>query len=293
MRNDTTPKGRLIMAIVALLAGLIIIFGIPNISIKVMDSILKSLDAKILQTNDPTLISAKTVFTFFFPFWTGLTVVGGALLLLLALPIYRGEKWARPIALVLLAVPAILGAYMFGPIMFFAKPLIAYAGIVAMLGLIPYFIILLCEKSSTSDKLINFLLFLFIGIETAYSFTNGHSSLRMFLGWAEGAARTTEYYLYAFGIPVIWFGVLMAIVGIPLYAGRRNSGWWLVTGGSFIMLLGTIIFYLAKPNGWFTTGIALTLISFILLLIPSIGGRPISETDKTGSVIQPLCEESN
>lgn len=293
MRNDTTQNGRLIMAIVALIAGLLIIFAIPNISIKVMDSILKALDAKILQTSDPTLISAKKVFTFFFPFWTGLAVVGGALLLLLTLPIYRGEKWGRPLALTLLAIPSILGAYMFGPIIFFAKPLIANAGIVALLGLIPYFIILLWEKSSISDKLINFILFLFIGIEIAYSFTNGHSSLRMFLGWPEGAARTTEYYFYAFGIPVIWFGVLMGIIGIPLFAGRRNSGWWLVTGGSFIMLLGTIIFYLAKPNGWFTTGIALTLISFILLLIPSIGGRPISEKDKTSSIIQPLCEESN
>ncbi|NIW46923.1 MAG: hypothetical protein GWN30_19875, partial [Gammaproteobacteria bacterium] len=69
-----------------------------------------------------------------------------------------------------------------GPIMFFASSRAYYFLIVALIGLIPYFVILLWDKAPAGEKIGRFFLFLMLGVTAAWSFSNGGSSLRMF--WA-------------------------------------------------------------------------------------------------------------
>ncbi|MGD9678451.1 MAG: hypothetical protein AB7V16_08920 [Vulcanibacillus sp.] len=285
MNENTTRNGRVTMAVVSFFAGLALIIVLPLICMPAMETVLKGVETRYMLFKEPNILSAKGIFEFFYSLLTGLSIAAGGLLILFFVPLYRGDKWSRPIALCVAAIPSITGAYMFGPILLFAKEYLYTVGVVILLGLIPYFLILLLDKSSGINKLVNLLLFLLLGVEIAYSMVNGISSTRMYTGWGEHA-RTLEYFLYAFGVPVIWTGCLLGFVGIPFYSSRRDYGWWLVTGGSLLMLIGTIQFLIAEQNGWFVTGLILCIAILIPLLIPTIGGRPISKDGKTGMTIQ-------
>lgn len=280
MSNNTTSNGRLIMAIVAVVAGILSIFLIPKLGIPAMDTILKAVYMKIAQTGKPDLISAAKIVSFFFPFWISLCMASGIILILLGHPLYKGDKWARPIALALLSFPAITGAYMFGPVIFFAKGLVVNALIIALIGLIPYAIILLTEKSSLTDKLENFGVFFLLGVLAAYNFTNGHSSLRMLMGRADSSFWNTEYFAYALGIPAEWLGVVLILIGIPLLAAKLKAGWWLCTSGLLCMLVGTTLFQLGAPSAWFSVGIAMTLANLVLLFTPRISKRLTNQEDQ-------------
>ncbi len=276
MNEKTTRNGRLITALTSFVAGFILVVIIPIICIPAMEMVLTGVETRYEIFQEPNILSAKGVFTLSYSLLTGLSVAAGGLLMLLAFPLYKGNnKWFRPIALAVAAIPCITGAYMFGPVMLFAKPYLYTSGIIILLGLLTYYIVLISEKSSAVDKLINSVIFIILGVEIAFSMVNGISSTRMTTGWGE-AARTTEYFLYLFGVPAIWFGCLLALIGIPFYAARYKIGWWLVTGGSLLMFIATTLFLIGDVNSWFIGGIFLCGASLILLLIPAIGGRPIS-----------------
>lgn len=286
MNENTTRNGRLIMALASFISGLILVTIVPIICMPAMETVLKGVETRYAIFQEPNILSAKGLFTFFYSFLTGLCIAAGGLLILLAYPLYKGNtKWIRPISLLVAAIPSITGAYMFGPIMLFAKPYLYTTVIVIFLGLIPYFVILICEKSTMMDKLINLIIFLILGIEIAYSMTNGISSTRMTTGWGE-QARSLEYFLYLFGVPTIWTGCLLGLIGIPFYAARHKIGWWLATSGSLLMLIGTILFFIGESNGWFVTGLALCIGSLVVLLIPAIGGRPVRNEVAKGMNIQ-------
>jgi len=273
MTNETTARDRLILAVIALLAAILLMTWVPTSVISAMDATLKGAAAKIAATNNPLFAPAPLLITFFFPFWGALCVVAGATLLVLAYPIYRGDGWARPAALGLLTIPSITGAYMTGPIMAFAPDARTQFIVVMAVGLIPYFAVLLWEKSSWRRKLANFVLFLLIGVTAAWTFSNGHSSLRMVLARPQAYAFDASLFGYLFNIPVIWTGVLTTIIAIPLLAARTRAGWWLATSAVVVMLVGTIGLYITHPNvNEFAQGIAMAVGSLLLLLIPGIGG---------------------
>ncbi|MGD9678536.1 MAG: hypothetical protein AB7V16_09345 [Vulcanibacillus sp.] len=279
MNENTTQKSRLTMAIVSFFAGLALVIVVPLICMPAMETVIKGVETRYMILKEPNILSAKGLFIFFYSLLTGLSISAGGLLMLLSIPLYKGIKWSRPITMCVAAIPSITGAYMFGPVLLFGKEYLYTVGVVIVLGLIPYFFTLLLDKSSGISKLINLLLFLIIGVEIAYSMVNGISSTRMYTGWGE-RARNLEYFFYAFGVPVIWTGCLLGLVGIPFYSSRNIYGWWLATGGSLLMLIGTILFLIAEQNGWFVTGLILCLASLTLLLIPAIGLRPISKAEK-------------
>jgi len=289
MRNNTTSTGRSVMAFVALIAGILLIFLVPDFGTKAMDAVLKGYEVKITKVPDPSLlVPAAKLVTFFFPFWSALCMVAGTALVLLSLPIYRGEYWARPIALGLLAIPSIAGAYMLGPIMFFAKGAISASLIIALTGLIPYFIILLYEKTSISEKLTNFFVFTMLGVTAAYNWGNAHSSLRQL--WARPESSVVDH-AFSLGIVVNWTAVILVLIGIPLLAARKQSGWWLATIGSLSLLIGTGTLYLGHSNVTeFLVGTLMALVTVTLLLIPKISGLLIDSGHSKNELIPPLTQ---
>jgi len=78
-------------------------------------------------------------------------------------------------------MPSMAGAYMLIPWINFVgfgngAP---YPIFIALLGLIPYFWILLAENVDGTTKWAYFLVFMALGIAGAHSFTNGHASFRL------------------------------------------------------------------------------------------------------------------
>ena len=50
------------------------------------------------------------------------------------------------------------------------------------IGLIPYFAILLAEKVDLTQKVVDFLVFLMLGVTAAEDFANGHAAFRILFG---------------------------------------------------------------------------------------------------------------
>ena len=276
MNTQTSSKGNPGMALVAAIAGVLSFTVLPFLSARVMTAVLEGAAVKIPASGNPLIATAPRIVIAFFPVWGGLSIAAGIALLLVAWAIYKGEAWARPAAVGLLAIPSITGAYYSGPVMFFGKCALPIFIIVALLGLVAYFTILLWGKASAGEKTAKFFVFLLLGVTAAWSFSNGGSSLRMF--WAR-----PEYYPldasntgFIMGVPVIWTGVLATIASIPLLANKMRAGWRLAVVGVGIILMGNLMLFVTHTGTKeFMIGMIMAVVSLTLLIVPSIGRKLI------------------
>jgi len=272
--ENVTSRDRVVMAVVAVIAGILMLTAAPNMIIAAMDAVLKGIAVKLPTIPNPDVKAAPQIVTLFFPLWGALTMVAGVTLLAITLPLYRGERWARATAIGMTAIPAIAGAYLSGPIVYFAKNAMALFLLIMTIGLVPYFVLLLWGRASTGEKVGRFFLFLALGVTAAWSFSNAGSSLRILMSRADFSAL----YVFLLGVPVAMIGVIAVIAAIPLLAARTRAGWWLSLVGLLNLTIGNILLYLSGLTSpefllGIILGIVFGIISLVLLLIPGIGGR--------------------
>ncbi len=228
MKTQQTGRGNPGMALVAAIAGLLCFTALPFMVARVMTAVLEGAAVKIPASGNPLIATAPRIVIAFFPVWGGLSIAAGIALLMVAWAIYKGEAWARPAAIGLLAIPAITGAYFSGPVMFFGKSALPIFILVALLGLVPYFTILLWGKAPASEKIAKFFVFLMLGVTAAWSFSNGGSSLRMFWARPEYSPLDASNTGFILGVPVIWTGVSRHHLfhPIPGCTARGQAGGW-------------------------------------------------------------------
>lgn len=273
MTNNTTASGRKVMAITAVIAGLLCITVIPKLAMSAQGVILLNVYKFVEASGNPALMAAPKMVTLWYPFWSVLCMVAGTILILLAGAIYRNDYWARPIALGLLAVPCIAGAGLIGPIVKFATDHMMNAVYMMILGLIPFLIILLWEKSSGKLKVINLVVFLLVGFSAAWNFADFHGGFRILWSFLITDPRYVIYH-FALGSPVSFIGVILSMVGIPLLAGRSQKGYWLVVSANALFVVGTGLVALNNLQTLeYWVGAATGLIALILMLSPKIGGQ--------------------
>ncbi|MDD5466459.1 MAG: hypothetical protein PHS96_01505 [Anaerolineales bacterium] len=269
-----SQRDRTILAIVVGIAGLLCIALLPFVVVRAMDAVLKGAAIKIPASGNPLIATAPRIVLAFFPVWGGLSVAAGAALLLVSRALQRGESWARPAAIGLLAIPSITGAYFSGPVMFFGKNAAPLFVLIALIGLVPYFVVLLWGKAPAGEKLGAFFLFLMLGVSAAWSFSNGGSSLRMFWARLEPYMLDSGNYGFLMGIPVVWIGVISTVISIPLLAAHTRQGWRLAMVGIANILIGnSILFVTHLKTKEFLIGMIMGVVTLILLSIPAIGGR--------------------
>lgn len=281
MTDQSKSNERLILAIVTAVAGILAFTLVPLLVVGAMDAVLKGAAIKIPASGNPLLTTAPFIVKTFFPFWGGLSMASGVALVIIAWPIYKGEVWARPAAVGLLAVPSITGAYLSGPVMFFGRSALPNFILVMAIGLIPYFTVLLWRRATWREKLGDFFLFLMLGVTAAWSFANGGSSLRMLM--ARPDVLDAGQYGFAMGIPTVWIGVAATIVAIPFLVANTRFGWRLAGAGLLIILVGSTTLFITHPGTReFLIGMIMALVSLGLLAAPFIGGRLGRETDRPG-----------
>lgn len=273
MTNNTTASGRKVMAITAVISGLLCITLIPKLAMSAQGVILINAYKFVAASGNPAIMAAPKMVTFWYPFWSVLSMVAGTILILLSGAIYRNDYWARPIALGLLAIPCVAGAALIGPIVKFATEHIMNSVAMMILGLIPFLIILLWEKSSGKSKAINFVVFLVIGLTAAWNFADFHGAFRIVWSFLITDPRYM-LYTYTLGSATTLIGVILAMVGIPLLAGRSQKGYWLVVSANALFVVGTGLIAIGDPGTLeYYIGVAGGLIAIILLLSPKIGGE--------------------
>jgi len=278
MLLSTSRQVRLIVVTLVVIAAILMIAVIPFMGFNMVNPIVKAQQVRIekftAESNPQAPLLAYTVWlvSFFFPFWSTMSLIAGIALLVIALPLYRGERWTRGLALLCLAVPAIGGAYMIVPWMNFigsAKGGFPPAVFIMTVGLIPYFAILLAEKVDLTQKLVDFLVFLMLGVTAAENFANGHAAYRILFGhparplFAEGIAITY------FGWLTLWVGMGLCIAAIYLLGEKKMSGWYAGVIGGIVTLVGSAAtHYVRHATNDYLYGALMGLSIVVMLVIP-------------------------
>jgi hypothetical protein len=285
MLLSTSRQVRLAVVSLIVLAAILMIVLVPFISFDMSNPIVKAQQVRIekftTEGNPQAPLLAYTVWlvSFFFPFWGTMSVVAGLALLVIALPLYRGERWTRGLALLCLAVPSIGGAYMIVPWMNFvgsAQGGFPPAVIIMTIGLIPYFALLLAENVERNQKIVDFLVFLMLGVTAAENFANGHAAFRILFGhparplFAEGIAITF------FGWLALWVGMGLCIAAIYLLGEKKMSGWYAgMIGGLVTLVASGATHYVRHATNDYLYGALMGLSIVVMLVIPFFKQRLI------------------
>jgi hypothetical protein len=283
MLPQTPRNTRLLVVSLVVLAAILMSVLVPFIGFNMVNPIVTAQQARIEKftaegnPQAPLLAYSVWLVSFFFPFWSSMSLIAGIVLLVIALPLYRGERWTRGLALLCLAVPSIGGAYMVVPWMNFigsAKGGFPPAVTIMMIGLIPYFAILLAEKVDLLQKTVDFLVFLMLGVSAAENFANGHAAFRILFGhpkrplFAEGIAITY------FGWLALWVGMALCIAAIYLLGQKKISGWYAgLIGGLVTMVASGATHYVRHATNDYLYGALIGLSIVAMLVIPAFKQR--------------------
>jgi len=283
-----TPK-QIRLAIVSLivLAAILMIVWIPFIGFDMVNPIVTAQQERIVkftaENNPAAPLLALTVWlvSFFYPFWSTLSLIAGIVLIVIAIPLYKGEKWTRGLALLCLAIPSMGGAYMIVPWMNFVGSVqggFPPAVIMMSVGLIPYFALLLAEKVDLSQKIVESLVFLMLGVTAAENFANGHAAFRILFGhpkrplFAEGIAITY------FGWLALWVGMGLCIAAIYLLGQKKMSGWYAgLIGGLVTIFASGATHYVRHATLDYLYGALMGLSIVVMLLIPFFKQRLVED----------------
>lgn len=284
MLIQTSRNTRLVVVSLVVLAAILMIAVIPFVGFGMVNPIVEAQQARIekfiAEGNPQAPLLQLTVWlvSFFFPFWSTMSLIAGIALLVIALPLYRGERWTRGLALLCLAVPSIGGAYMIVPWMNFIGGGFPPAVSMMMIGLIPYFAILVADKVDLTQKVVDFLVFLMLGVTAAENFANGHAAYRILFGhparpkFAEGIAITY------FGWLALWVGMALCIAAIYLLGEKKISGWYAgLIGGLVTMVASSATHYVRHATYDYLFGALMGLSIVIMLLIPLFKQRLLNE----------------
>lgn len=193
MNKETSKTQRLVLAIVAVVAGLYLMLLAPTQS---MQTLKLALDQALVRLvpHDADFYPAIPILTVTFSAWIIAMVLAGAALIMIAKKVYDGVLWARATMLGLLAVPAVGGMTMLIP--WFVLVLAEYpekgvpphtlSGLpsvapVLFIGLVLYWITLMMDNDSLIAKAQKLVPFTFVGIVSGMVFMNGQHGVRYFI----------------------------------------------------------------------------------------------------------------
>lgn len=211
---------------------------------------------------------------FLFPLFAALSFIAGFALFAVALPLHRGEVWARGAALTALAMPSIGGAFMLVPWMNFVGSVqggFPPAVLIMAIGLIPYFAVILAEKSSWIYKVANGLVFLMLGVSAAENFANAHAAFRIYFGHPKRPLFAEGIPVLWLAFPVLWITSFMLVVAIFKLGSRKVSGYYLgLTAGGATFAASLATHYFRHATNDYLYGALMGLSIVILLAVPAI-----------------------
>ncbi len=286
MTGRTTPTQRAILAAIAVLMGLFLMFVAPFLTLDTLNPCLKAL-VEVWQVAEPNGVwdTPVKILTVTFYTWMALFVFAGAVLVVIAKDIYAGKPWARPLALALLSLPAIGGLSFVIPwmVLVVRQPggKNSAAGsppamIIMVLGLVAYFLMLLLEKADWKTKLAQVVVFGWLGITAGMVYMNAQHGVRYFMHNPSAPYFDPKYShpeLFLGGY-VLYASTALFIVAIGLLAARHPAGWY--TGVAAALMTAVIMFLAfidrqqagASGASEWLRGALLSLILLIILVIP-------------------------
>ena len=233
--NETSPKNRIIMSIIAIVIGLLMIAAIPFLVQTSLERVLVHLIAHI-EAGNPTFTSGLKLFDFFYPVWRAVIFVAGIALIIISQEIRKGTEWTYPLAVTLFALPSIGGMFMFLPYISFVDgfPL---PMVISWIGLVGYFSFIFLRKAEKLQKWTRFGALTFIGMLSTHAFTIGIGAQRtMWTRPGHPLYPDFTWWLFNWCGEVNWVAVILLFMSIPLLAVGKRKGWWLATIAAIAIL---------------------------------------------------------
>ncbi len=233
--KETSQKNRTIMSIVAIVMGLLMAAVIPFIVQTALERVLTDLIIHI-DAGNPAFSSGIPLFDLFYPVWRAIIFVAGIALILISQEIRKGEEWTYPVAMALLALPAIGGFFMFLPYISWVEgfPIPLF---ISAIGLTGYWSFIFLRKAETMQKWTLFGALTFIGMLCTHAFTIGIGAQRtMMTRPGHPMYQDFSWWLFNWAGEVNWVAVILLFISIPLLAVGKRKGWWLAVIGTTAIL---------------------------------------------------------
>jgi len=287
MSPNTSPGTKKIVLGLVILAAVLMIAVVPFTAFKMVNPILTYQIERIAKftaegnPSAPLLTLTTWLVSFFYPFWGTMSAIAGIALLVIAKPLYEGKTWSRGLALLSLAVPSMGGAYMIVPWMNFVGSKeggFPPAIIIMMIGLIPYFAILLADKGDFKQKLVDFFVFMMLGVAAAENFANGHAAFRILYGHPKRPLFAEGISITFFGWLGLWVSFGLLVAAIYQLGVRNKSGWYLaLIGGAVGCLVSGATHYVRHATIDYLLGSVMSLSIVVMMLIPLFKKRLLEE----------------
>ena len=272
MKDDNfTPAARKTMGILVFVYGLFVTFVGPFLIQSTIDDVVEKI-ATLLPTQPLMALAGVLLPTGFF-IMRGIDVVAGITLVLIAYPLWKGEKWAWPVALSCLSLPTMFGIYTALPYLVqFGKP--APAAAILLSGLIVYWWVLLLKKGDRTTKIARFFTFTMLGVVPGHIIVLVNHGVKGLLDRPDKPLFVDPMItIYGFEAPINFIAFIMCIVAIPLLASRSHKlvGWWLgLIAGVAVIVANYPTHFIRMQTSDFIVAGTLGLLLVISLLTPAL-----------------------
>ena len=222
----TPQRNRTIMAITAIVIGLIMAYIIPFMVQTSLERVLIHLTAHI-EDGFPAFSSGLKLFDFFYSVWQAVIFAAGAALIIISWEIKKGTEWTYPLAMTLFALPSIGGFFMFLPYISWV-PGFPMPMIIAFIGLTGYWAFIFLRKAETKVKWTRFGAMTFIGMLITHAFTIGIGAQRT-MATRPGYPLYPDFtwWLFRWAGEVNWIAAILLFISIPLLVVGKRKGWWM------------------------------------------------------------------
>lgn len=275
--RETSQKNRTIMAVIAVVIGLLMAYLIPFLVQISLERVLVNLLAHI-EAGNPTFSSGPKLFDFFYPVWRAVIFVAGAALIIISGEIRKGSEWTYPLAMALFALPSIGGMFMF-------LPYVSFVGgfplpmTISWIGLTGYFSFIFLRKAERSVKWSRFGALTFLGMLSTHAFTIGVGAQRtMWTRPGHPLYPDFTWWLFNWVGEANWVAVTLLFSAIPLLAVGKRRGWWFAVVGAISILMINIPTQIFRTKTLdYLYGAILAAGLLVFLFVPYFKKRLLSE----------------
>jgi len=237
--NNRTLLG--IMAAIAALMGLYLVFIAPGLYDTTMDTLI------LKQSKQATAITAGHLSRFYVgSIYSGIEMLVGLALIAISAALYAGKKWAWSITMLLLSIPAMVNGYIgLGWLENLKRFPPAY--ITFFLSLIAFWVMLFLKENDKKTKNAMFWVFTLLGMLGAQGFMLFPHALRVILKSPANALLDPAAAVLRRTGPIMFLVVIFAALAIWKLAQRKESGWYMALLTGLMMVLGAFPAHYARP----------------------------------------------
>ncbi len=178
--------------------------------------------------------------------YSGIEMLAGLALIAISAALYGGKKWAWPMTLFLLSIPAMVNGYIgLGWLENLKKFPPAY--ITFLLSFVAFLVMLLLKENDKKTKNAMFWVFLLLGMLGAQGFMLFPHALRVILKNPASALLDPAAAVLRRTGPVMFLVFVFAGLAIWKLAQRKESGWYMALLTGAMMAIGAFPAHYLRP----------------------------------------------